>query len=219
MPIAATIFDMDGLLIDSERIALRTFQSICDEHDLGEQSALYMQLLGTTDATSADILRRTLPTHIDVDVFMTSWTSLYAHETHSAVPLLHGVHELLDHLDRIDMPRAVATSTQTEAARHKLHNSGILHRFNQITGGDQVAQGKPAPDIYLLAAERLAVDPADCLALEDSPNGVRAALAAGMHVVQIPSLTPAETLKTSSNHTVLEDLIAVIAHLSRLQSH
>lgn len=216
MTIAATIFDMDGLLIDSERIALRTFQQVCDQYELGDQFALYLRLLGTTDETSKITLQETLPERVQVDAFMGCWATRYVDQTRTAVPLMNGVIELLDHLELIGMPRSVATSTRTDHAQGKLEQSGILHRFAHVTGGDQVSQGKPAPDIYLKAAHRLGAHPAQCLALEDSPNGVRAAVAAGMQVIQIPSLVQPDADLRAFGHTVLEDLHQVIDHLNAL---
>ena len=213
MKIVATIFDMDGLLIDSERIALGTFQTICDQHGLGDQFSLYLQLLGTNDATTLKILRSTLPAHLSPERFMDTWMTLYVEQTQVAVPLMNGVLELLDHLDLTSIPKSVATSTRTEHARSKLTNSGILHRFAHVTGGDQVDNGKPAPDIYLKAAQRLQVNPAECLALEDSPNGVKAALAAGMQVIQIPAIVQPDADTIALGHTVLNDLHEVINHL------
>ena len=213
MKIVATIFDMDGLLIDSERIALATFQTICDQHELGDQFSLYLQLLGTNNATTLKILQNTLPASISAAAFMDTWMSLYVEQTQVAVPLMNGVLELLDHLDIVNIPKSVATSTRTEHARSKLTNSGILHRFTHVTGGDQVVNGKPAPDIYLKAAQRMQVNPADCLALEDSPNGVKAALAAGMQVIQIPAIVQPDAETIALGHTVLDDLHEVISLL------
>jgi HAD superfamily hydrolase (TIGR01509 family) len=213
MTIVAAIFDMDGLLIDSERIALATFQEICDRHELGDQFLLYLRLLGTNDATTREILATALPEPVDADEFMTTWMHRYFNATTAAVPLMKGVLDLLDHLEDAGVPKAVATSTRTEHARDKLAKSGILHRFSHVTGGDQVERGKPAPDIYLKAARRMNVDPAACLALEDSPNGVRAALAAGMRVIQIPALVQPDEQIRALGHTVLVDLHEVITHL------
>jgi len=152
MKIVAIIFDMDGLLIDSERIALATYQRICDQHELGDQFSLYLQLLGTNDATTLKILRSTLPAPISAEAFMDTWMHLYVEQTQAPVPLMNGVLELLDHLELGNIPKSVATSTRSEHARSKLTNCGILHRFTHVTGGDQVDNGKPAPDIYLKAA-------------------------------------------------------------------
>ena len=89
---------------------------------------------------------------------------------------------------RCAFPRAVATSTRRERARAKLARRGLLARFAALVGGDEVARGKPAPDIFLLAAARLGVAPADCVVLEDSEPGVRGALAAGMMPIMVPDL-------------------------------
>ena len=105
MKIVATIFDMDGLLIDSERIALATFQTMCDEHELGDQFSLYLQLLGTNNATTLSILSKTLPASIPPEAFMDTWMELYVERTQVAVPLMNGVLELLDHLETVSIPK------------------------------------------------------------------------------------------------------------------
>ncbi|MFK7855377.1 MAG: HAD family hydrolase [Granulosicoccus sp.] len=213
MKYSASIFDMDGLLIDSEKIALRTFQEKCDEHQLGDQLSLYNRILGTNDQTTQLILKKTLPDSIDSELFMSEWLDNYLRVTSAGVPLMKGVENLLDALGRYKVPMAVATSTRSDRARDKLHKSGLLHRFDAIIGGDQIENGKPAPDIYLKAAATLQTDPEHCIALEDSPNGVRAAHAAGMHVIQIPELVQPDTALLALGHTVLPDLDEVISYL------
>ena len=214
MNFSATIFDMDGLLIDSEKIALRTFQEKCDEHKLGDQRALYRRILGTNDETTLTILHEVLPGAIDADQFMSEWLTHYLHITSMGVPLMKGVLNLLDALSNRGVPVAVATSTRSDRAREKLDKSGILHRFDAVIGGNQIENGKPAPDIYLKAAQILNVDPQHCVALEDSPNGVIAAHSAGMHVIQIPELVQPDDDLLSLEHTVLADLDEVVSYLN-----
>ena len=98
--------------------------------------------------------------------------------------------DMLHHLQATGIGRAVATSSAGHKAR-PFADVGLLPLFDHVTGGDEVKAGKPAPDVYLDAARKLGIAPADCLALEDSENGVTAALAAGMTVIQIPDLAPA----------------------------
>jgi len=215
MKTSAVIFDMDGLLLDSERIALRVFQEICDQYSLGDQFPLYMRILGTNNTTTQTILDTVLPADIDRDEFRTRWTDRYTEETRNPVPLMQGVLALLDYLESRNIPKAVATSTDTDRALDKLANADIAHRFTTITGGDQIKHGKPAPDIYLKAATSLQADPLACMALEDSPNGVRAALAADMQVIQIPDLLQPDAQLRSLGHTVLTDLDAVIEHIAQ----
>jgi len=215
MKTGAVIFDMDGLLLDSERIALRVFQEICGQYSLGDQFALYMRILGTNNTTTRSILNTALPADIDRNEFRMRWTDRYTEETRKPVPLMKGVLALLDYLESCNIPKAVATSTDTDRALGKLGNAGIAHRFTTITGGDQITHGKPAPDIYLKAAASIQVDPHTCMALEDSPNGVKAALAAEMQVIQIPDLLQPDDQLRSLGHTVLADLDAAIEHIAQ----
>lgn len=216
MNISACIFDMDGLLIDSERIALRVFQQTCEHYGIGHQLPLYQQLLGTNHETTQTILSNTLPASINIEEFTDYWFEHYSALTSQAVPLMTGVNNLLSYLERRQIPKAVATSTNTDRAVSKLENSGIAHRFSFIIGGDQISNGKPAPDIYLKAAQTLSLEPSVCLGLEDSPNGVKAATSAGLQVVQIPDILEPDAELLTLGHTVLKDLDEVV---SLLQSH
>lgn len=186
---SACIFDMDGLLIDSERLALETFRSTCDQFGTGDLTSLFNRLLGTNLQLEKKILKEELEGVIDHIAFGNAWSEKYIRATsEKPVPLRKGVLDVLEYLQSNNIPRAVATSTATERATEKLQKSGIWDYFNLIVGGEQVAESKPAPDIFLKAALKLSVAPARCLAFEDSNNGVRAAAAAGMTVVQIPDL-------------------------------
>src|SRR5207253_2615312 len=112
----------------------------------------------------------------------------------------------LDHLDSLQIPVAVATSTKSARAMQKLGDAGIGGRFKAVIGGDQVENSKPHPDIYLKAAAALGVLAEKCLALEDSENGVRSAFSAGMTVIQVPDLVePSEALR-SLGHVILGSL-------------
>lgn len=213
MNFSACIFDMDGLLIDSESIALEVFKQTCNHYKVGQHLSLYQQLLGTNHETTQQILRATLPSSINIQEFTDYWWEHYSELTRQAVPLMKGVENILTCLETLQIPKAVATSTQTDRAINKLEKSGIAHRFSFVIGGDQITHGKPAPDIYLKAANTLSLDPSGCLALEDSPNGVKAALAAGFNVIQIPDLLEPDEALLSLGHTVLDDLDAVVSLL------
>ena len=209
--INAVIFDMDGLLIDSERIALATFQSACDHKMLGDQLALYQEILGTnTNHTITTLTAAFEPKGIDTSQFMSEWMDNYRTiTTQQPVPLMKGAKALLAYLDDIQVPAAVATSTDTDLACKKLEMAGIYGYFRTITGGDQVANSKPEPDIYLKAAGSIDSEPTHSLALEDSPNGVRAATSAGMQVIQIPDLVQPDEALLELGHQVKPDLLSV----------
>ncbi|MFT4728678.1 MAG: HAD superfamily hydrolase (TIGR01509 family) [Granulosicoccus sp.] len=213
MKITACIFDMDGLLIDSERIALRVFQEICGHFQCNEQLHLFNQLLGTNAKTTRQVLSDALPPSVKVDEFIDLWSVNYAIQTEKPIALKKGILELLDYLESAGIPKAVATSTQTTMAIEKLDKSGIANRFSYIIGGDQVTLGKPAPEIYIKAANALNMGATHCLALEDSPNGVKAAVAANMQVIQIPdTVQPDDTLR-SMGHNILEHALEVVTFL------
>jgi len=203
----AVIFDMDGLLLDSEKIALDTFLHACHAFELDDETDLFMSLVGTNQKLGTEILKKGLGSRVDVEMFIQVWEGKYEERTAiQLVPVKAGVLELLNHLKLIEVPAVVATSTQTERAERKLRNSKILSFFEFIVGGDQVIRSKPDPEIYLKAAEYLKVDPQKCLALEDSENGVISAFKAGCTVIQIPDLVkPSNELK-QLGHRILDSL-------------
>lgn len=207
------IFDMDGLLLDTERIALAAFNRTCAGFNLPCREDLFMLCLGTNQARGREVLQEGLRGLVDHSLFEETWDRHYLElTTNEAVPLKPGASELLEHVASLRIPAAVATSTRTSRARDKLRSAGILEKFEAIVGGDQVEKSKPAPDIYLRAAEVLNAEPRACLALEDSENGVRAALAAGMTVVQIPDLVAPSQALRSLGHVVLQSLRDVPAY-------
>jgi HAD superfamily hydrolase (TIGR01509 family) len=204
----ALIFDLDGLLIDTERVALAAFTDTCTQFGLQEDhSEIFVRCIGANETRGREILRQGLSGKVDYQQFEEHWTRRCI-ERMAAEPVAvkAGAHELLERLSLLCIPAAVATSSRTARARQKLTDTGLLHHFAAVIGGDQVTHSKPAPDIYLHAAAALAVPPARCLALEDSENGVRAAVRAGMTVVQIPDLVAPSAALRALGHIVLRSL-------------
>jgi len=188
--IKAVIFDMDGLLLDTETLSFESFIATAARYDLVVGIDAYRDMIGLNAATGIDILRAMLPSHMDAVAFKNEWLDVYRQLLLDDVPVKAGAHAFLASLHQMDMPRAVATSSSGQKARAILQKTGLMPYIQHVTGGDEVPAGKPAPDVYLDAARKLGIDAADCLALEDSNNGTTAALAAGMKVIQIPDLAP-----------------------------
>ena len=189
----AVIFDMDGLLIDSERAMLECWRDTALQLSLALDDSVWLSMVGLHEAGCAELLEGLLGAE-QAERLTLECKHRYDHLLESGLPLKPGVRELLDYLSSRGVPLAVATSTRRERAQIKLVRSGIDGYFSHVVTSSDVLHAKPAPDLYLLAAQRLGIAPGECMALEDSEFGVRAASAAGIRVIQVPDLVPATDL-------------------------
>ena len=184
----AVFFDLDGTLVDTESLAvttgLRAFAQV--GHRVDE---LFMHgLVGKAGPQAAEIIRDAMP-GIDLEAFHAAWRIGFDGAIEDGLPLKVGAAQLLE---MIEHPLGLVTSTGREGAHHKLGLAGIAHHFRTVVTFDDVRHPKPAPEPYLLAAERLGVDPARCLVFEDSDVGAEAAHRAGCVVVQVPDVAPTD---------------------------
>ncbi|MBU3917767.1 HAD family phosphatase [bacterium] len=185
----AVIFDMDGLMLDTESIARRA--SIKAASDLGYRipDSLFIQLVGLNINGSTAILETELGKDFPTAVFfkkMHDYEDLHINQ--HGIPVKPGLVELINMLDQRSIAKGIGTSTKKLKAVEKLKIAGLRDSFEHIVGGDEVKEGKPAPHLFLKVAERLGANPANCLVLEDSEPGIRAAHFAGMMPVMIPDL-------------------------------
>jgi HAD superfamily hydrolase (TIGR01509 family) len=181
---------MDGLLIDTERHVREA--TLGAARDIGQPMGddFYAGIIGTPWPETLAMLKDYFGGQDGFDRFRAHFVPRME-ALRQGVEMMKGVVELLDHLDAAGLPKAVATSTGREKADEHLRHVGIHHRFAAIVTRDDVTRGKPHPEPYLTAATLLGVDPAHCLALEDSHNGIRSAHGAGMMAVMVPDLLPA----------------------------
>lgn len=195
----AVIFDMDGLLLDSERVALATVALAAAELGVPWRYEVGLALVGLNSKDGPAVIRRHLGDDYPTAELYEAFGRLYELAiAEGRIPLKGGVTELFDVLDGMALGRVVATSTRRSRAEPKLAAVGLLARVHGMVCGDEVACGKPAPDIFLAAAECLGVPVANCLVLEDSNAGVRGALAAGARVVMVPDLLqPADDVRAA----------------------
>lgn len=200
----AVIFDMDGLLIDSETIVLDAYKNALQHFDMTEPLYVeeYPKCLGCTHKETETILTKIMGDVFYISEFRPYWQSLYKdHFLNKRIAVKTGVEKTLQYLKDNKIPCSIATSTRTEYATTKVKNAGILDYFDFITTGDQVENSKPAPDIYLKAISLYGYKPEECLAFEDSKNGVISAMTAGLHTVQIPDLVqPCNEFKSYGHH-------------------
>jgi beta-phosphoglucomutase-like phosphatase (HAD superfamily) len=187
-PVKAVVFDMDGLLVDTEQLMLSAMCEAARHHGRDMPFEVFQRMVGLTHAASDQILLE----HFGADFAMEAYLDLVRDHVQAGlaagVALKSGVTELLDYLDELAMPRAIATSSSRASVESHLGPSGIVPRFHALITKDVVSRGKPHPEPYLLAASALATAPEHCLALEDSHNGVRSAAAAGMMTIMVPDL-------------------------------
>jgi HAD superfamily hydrolase (TIGR01509 family) len=185
----AVIFDMDGLLLDSEPLYRVTWKAAGSSLGFPIDDVLYERFVGRGNVEAEKILREHFGEIFPLDEFHKRWRSDWD-ERLAAAPLARkpGAMELLDFLDARGIPKALATSSPRDLAVRCLGE--LAARFTAIAFGDEVSHSKPAPELFLLASQRLGIAPADCLVLEDSEAGVRAARAAGMDVIMVPDLVP-----------------------------
>jgi HAD superfamily hydrolase (TIGR01509 family) len=180
---------MDGLLLDTERVALETYLDTASALGIDAATpALYATFIGRSWQATRVLLEEALGPR-NSERMLSRWPERFEARVESgSIPRKPGVEDLLDLIGRRGTPIALATSTARHLTLRQLGAAGLLDRFGAMATGDEVVNGKPAPDIYLLAARRLGVDPASCVALEDSEPGVEAASRAGMRVIMVPDL-------------------------------
>jgi len=216
--IRVVIFDMDGLLLDSEKIALTTFIESCRDCHFEPDLEIYYRCIGTTSSQTRKILTEGYGRDFPFEDISALWSHKFQVATLAkTIPLKEGVLSLLQYLNQRGLKKAVVTSTRHEIAVRELSANHILSYFEFVIGGDQVARGKPAPDIYLTACQRFSEDPSGCLALEDSDNGVLAAHNAGLAVIQVQDiLEPAPEIR-ALGHTLVQSLTEVKSLFKQLE--
>ena len=208
----AIVFDMDGLMVDSEPLSQQAWDDYLRPygHKLNEE--IVSNIIGLRGDISTPIIKELFNLPEAVPTIIANRAAIYSQIRADGVPVMPGLSELQAEIARRQIPWAVATSSPRGHALEILHQLGLQARCRAIAAGDEVAHGKPAPDIYLLASERLGIAPRHCLALEDSGPGTNAAIAAGMPTIAIPN----DQTKTadfshvhyrfSSLHDVLDNL-------------
>lgn len=184
----AVIFDMDGLML-AERLSIPSMRVASKAIGINITDNTLIELIGLNENDSNAFLEKRLGKPIDWGKFSAAFYQDYLRAlTNGGIRLKEGLIELINFLKENNLRLAVATSTKTDLALKKLRLAGILNQFEIVIGSDQVAQGKPAPDIYLKAATELGVNINNCLALEDSDNGALSAFRAGIKVIVVPDI-------------------------------
>ncbi len=184
------VFDADGTLFDTERLSRRVWLAAAREWNVPAIEAHYFQIIGRNHDGIVSLLRQVCPPGFPLEEFMDTCVQRSRAALKECVPVKEGAREILEFFSQKNIPIALATSSGAAGTRIKLEQSGLEPYFQTVITGNMVSRGKPDPEIYLTACRALNSVPARTLAVEDSPNGVLSAQAAGMPVAMVPDLIP-----------------------------
>lgn len=184
--VRALIFDMDGVLVDSEPLHLLAYQELFSEHAIEYTEAHNQEFLGCKDIAMAEILVKRWRLPLTADELVQTKERILARLLKYDAQIRPGVKKLLEDAQALNIPCAVASSATLPTIQLVVDVLRIRQYFHHLSSGDEVENGKPAPDVFLLAAKRLCVSTEYCLVIEDTANGIKAAKAAGMFCIAIP---------------------------------
>ncbi|MCI9083206.1 MAG: HAD family phosphatase [Lachnospiraceae bacterium] len=187
MKCKGAIFDMDGLMFDTERVYQQTWQELADERNIRLGDGFLKAISGTNGPYMCQVIKEYY--HVSDGSFIVAECMERIRKKLSVhVPVKEGVYEILVFFREKGIRTAVASSSSMEQIEANLKRANMRGYFDAIISGTEVENGKPAPDIFLYAAERIECLPNECLVFEDSENGIRAGYAAGCITVMVPDL-------------------------------
>lgn len=210
----AVIFDMDGVIFDSERACLTCWQTLAEKYRIPDIETSFLACTGTTDAKTREIMLSIYGEDFPYESFAKEASALF-HERYDGgrLPVKKGVPELFSFLQEKHVPMALASSTRRVTVLRELEEAGLLSFFQVVIGGDSLKRSKPAPDIYQMAAGELGIDPSLSFAIEDSYNGIRSAHAAHLRPLMVVDLLPADEEMHRLAEGVFSDLLEVREYL------
>lgn len=218
--IGCVIFDMDGVIFDSERACLGTWSEIAAEYGMPDIHDVFYRCIGTNKAQTRQIVEDAYAGIYGEGISdkLLAESSRLFHEKYDGgrLPVKSGVKEILEYLKSEGIRCAVASSTRKASVEAELGDAGFAGYFEEIIGGDAVKISKPDPEIYLLACAAMNADPSVTFAIEDSYNGIRSAYAAGMKPIMVPDMIPADDEMKNKSVVICDDLTEVMCYFKRL---
>lgn len=217
MQYQAIVFDMDGVIFDTERLVIEFWKEVAKKHNIPNIEHTCIQCLGTNRVRTREIFLENYGADFPFDPYCAEVTELFnTHYKGVPLPTKPGVRELLSYLQEQDIKVGLASSTAQHLVRDEIGTAGLLPYFQTLVCGDMVEHSKPAPDIFLKACEILNADPTKSIAIEDSFNGIRSAHCAGMTPIMVPDqVQPTDEIRTLAFH-VMPSLLDVLNWLKTL---
>lgn len=217
MQYQAVVFDMDGIIFDTERLVIEFWKEVAKKHNIPNVEHTCIQCLGTNRVRTREIFLENYGADFPFDPYCAEVTELFnTHYKGVPLPTKPGVRELLSYLQEQDIKVGLASSTAQHLVRDEIGTAGLLPYFQTLVCGDMVEHSKPAPDIFLKACEILNADPTKSIAIEDSFNGIRSAHCAGMTPIMVPDqVQPTDEIRTLAFH-VMPSLLDVLNWLKTL---
>jgi len=210
----AVIFDMDGVIFDSERAVLECWKELADKYGLKNLEKPFLACTGTTKEKTREIMMEFYGEDFHYDEFAREASKLF-HEKYDGgkLPVKKGAKDILEFLKGQKVKIALASSTRRESVINQLRAAGLLDYFDELVTGDMVTRSKPDPEIFLMACEKVGVKPEKAYAIEDSYNGIRSAFGGKLMPIMVPDLLPADEEMDNKAVVVLQDLCKVIDYL------
>lgn len=215
--VKGAVFDMDGLMFDSERLVFEIWKEMTSELGLEFTVDVFKQTIGLRRDESEKFYKSFFGEGFDYSSLKLKSRAMFMERINrDGVPIKKGLIALLDYLKSNGVRLAVATSTSAQTAHKVIRLAGVYDYFDSFVCGEDVTNGKPAPDVFLKAAEKIGVEPNDCVAFEDSINGIKSAYAAKMTTVMVPDfLQPTDEIKPMINF-LCKSLDEAIAYIDKI---
>ena len=214
--VKAVVFDMDGVIFDSERLVIECWKVIADRYGVPDIEEACRECLGVNSTETRQRFLKRYGWDFPYDAYKSEMSRLY-HDQYDGgrLPMKTGVTELLQYLKKTGLKVALASSTRSEIVVQELTDAGIIGFFDVVIGGDMVACSKPKPDIFLKACRELGAAPEESFAIEDSYNGIRAAAAGGLRPLMVPDLMPPTEEMETLSEKIFDNLSEVKAYISK----
>ena len=214
--IEAVVFDMDGVIFDTERLIYKLWLEIAPKYGFNTVDTLFYKVIGVTKTYTEQVFYKEYGKDIPYWEFREEAKNVFfEYINEHGIPLKDGIRELLEHLKANGYKIGLASSTSIETVTAELKMEKLYDYFDVVIGGDLIKNSKPAPDIYLTACEQLGINPKNAVAIEDSFNGIRSASAAGMRAVMVPDMIEPDDEMREKAYAIKRNLFEVMEMLEK----